>query len=150
MSRTPSPDPLTWTPPPPPPIRAPDDYLALHRLANAALGAASRPPPRAGSPSWCYPSRRVRYCYQPHKPQPRRQCSKMIKRAPTQWRSSPNRSQRWRRSRRRQRNQLLRSWRRLLPMRRLSLRCQINSLAWSWSVPMPYMYTLRTLHFYHH
>ena len=41
MSRTPSPDPLTSTHPPPPPIRAPDDQLALHRLANAALLAAS-------------------------------------------------------------------------------------------------------------
>ena len=49
MSRTPSPDPLTATPPPPPPIRAPDDQLALHLLANAALGAAPPPPSTASS-----------------------------------------------------------------------------------------------------
>ena len=36
MSRPNSPNPFTATPPPPLPIRAPDDQLALHRLANAA------------------------------------------------------------------------------------------------------------------
>ena len=49
MSQTPSPDPLTATPPPSPEIRVPDDQLALHRLANAALGAASPAPSTASS-----------------------------------------------------------------------------------------------------
>ena len=49
MSQSPSPDPLTSTPPQPPPIRAPEDQLGLHRLANAALKAASPAPSTASS-----------------------------------------------------------------------------------------------------